>query len=334
MPSHPDWISDGDVARAVHAHWGLAVDRIDHAPVGFGSHHWRVDAGGERWFATVDDLVAKRATQSEQLDEPFARLRATLATARLLRTAGFDFVVAPTPDLTGDVLVRTGERSAPALYPHVDGRTHGWGSFESSAARAAVVDLLVAVHGADADCRRAARTESFAMPNLDVLLTALAQLDDPWSGGPYSEPTRLLLADRVDAVTRRIERYRTLAEAQLARTHRFVLTHGEPHRGNTITTDTGVVLVDWDTALIAPPERDLWRLIDEEPEVGRWYENRTGARVDPDAVALYRVAWDLADVAIYTSQLRREHRDTDDTSAAFANVGDSLGRPAADPHLG
>ena len=325
MLTRPDWIRDDEIAGALSTHWGIAADRIDHAPVGFGSHHWRVVAGDDRWFVTVDDLIAKRVTQNEPLDEPFARLRAALTTARSLRTAGHAFVVAPAPNRDGDVLVRIGARSAMALYPHVDGLQHGWGSYESSAERTVVVDLLAAIHGADDECRRASFTESFSMPNLDVLVTALGQLDEPWSAGPHSEPTRRFLADHVDAVTGLVDRYVELARTQHDRADRFVLTHGEPHRGNTITTDTGVVLVDWDTALIAPPERDLWRLIEEEPEMALRYECRTGTLVDPGAVELYRVAWDLADIAIYTSELRREHRDTDDTSAAFANLRSSFG---------
>jgi len=44
----------------------------------------------------------------------------------------------------------------------------------------------------------------------------------------------------------------------------MVITHGEPHRANTIVTTAGVALIDWDTALLARRERDLWMLIDED----------------------------------------------------------------------
>ncbi|WP_432843998.1 phosphotransferase family protein [Dactylosporangium sp. CA-092794] len=37
----------------------------------------------------------------------------------------------------------------------------------------------------------------------------------------------------------------------------LVLTHGEPHPGNTMRTGGGWLLIDWDTALLAAPERDL-----------------------------------------------------------------------------
>ena len=54
---------------------------------------------------------------------------------------------------------------------------------------------------------------------------------------------------------------------------RFVITHGEPHRGNTVVTDTGVVLVGWDTCLLAPPERDVWMVAGEEAASSRSTSN-------------------------------------------------------------
>ena len=38
----------------------------------------------------------------------------------------------------------------------------------------------------------------------------------------------------------------------------MLLTHGEPHPGNAMLAADGWRLVDWDTALVAPLERDLW----------------------------------------------------------------------------
>ncbi len=73
-------------------------------------------------------------------------------------------------------------------------------------------------------------------------------------------------------------------------------------------------------ALIAPPERDLWDLIGEEPSVTAQYEALTGIRVNHNAVQLYRLAWDLSEIAIYVSEFRQPHERTDDMSEAWHNL--------------
>jgi spectinomycin phosphotransferase len=43
----------------------------------------------------------------------------------------------------------------------------------------------------------------------------------------------------------------------------WVVTHGEPHRANVIRDGQELHLVDWDTTLLAPRERDLQMILDE-----------------------------------------------------------------------
>jgi len=124
--------------------------------------------------------------------------------------------------------------------------------------------------------RRAALVDDFAIPSRDELIVALADLAGRWDSGPFGEPARLLLARHATSVQRVLEHYDRLVAAANGRPERMVLTHGEPHRGNTITTDDGFVLIDWDTALIAPPERDLWAFADEDRQVLDDYTARTG----------------------------------------------------------
>jgi aminoglycoside phosphotransferase (APT) family kinase protein len=101
------------------------------------------------------------------------------------------------------------------------------------------------------------------------------------------------------------------------RPERMIVTHGEPHRANTIITADGVALIDWDTALIAPPERDLWTLIAEDPSIVEEYEARTGTTPRPELVELYALSWDIAEISIYVAGFRQPHRDTEDTRLAW-----------------
>ena len=67
---------------------------------------------------------------------------------------------------------------------------------------------------------------------------------------PFSREAWRLVVDRARVLGALLDRYEGLLVG--ADPDRFVVTHGEPHRGNIVVTDTGVVLVDWDTCLLGP----------------------------------------------------------------------------------
>ena len=71
------------------------------------------------------------------------------------------------------------------------------------------------------------------------------------------------------------------------------------------------VLIDWDTLLLAPPERDLWMLADgvtePEPSVLEFYARATGLRPRTDLIDLYRIRWRLTDLAEFVRRFRELH---------------------------
>ena len=76
-----------------------------------------------------------------------------------------------------------------------------------------------------------------------------------------------------------------------------MITHGEPHAGNVMRSGDVTYLIDWDTAAIALPERDLWLLVDHgNADALRLYESRTGHAVDHEALALYRLRWKVEEL--------------------------------------
>jgi len=317
MLSRPEGLADDDVVRGLCEGWGLRTAEVVYAPVGFGSYHWQVRAGGARWFATVDDMHARRWDVSEPVVMTRSRLTAALAGSRWLRDAGLDFVVAPLPDESGGLLRALDERYVLALYPFVEGRTHTEDTYPDREERAAVVGRLAALHGINPSACTDVSADDFALPDLTGLREAMADLQSPWGAGPFAEPTRDLLARHARPLAGLLERYFGLVASVVERGVGRVLTHGEPHPGNTIGTDTGIVLIDWDTLLRAPPERDLWSLHVEDPEVLDVYRTLTGRVIDQDALQLYRLRWDLTEVCLYVTQFRRPHQYSEDTTEAW-----------------
>jgi aminoglycoside phosphotransferase (APT) family kinase protein len=280
--------TDEDLAEALARHWDVTPSTVTYRAVGFGSHHWQVDAS---WFATVDE------------DPDFTRLTAALHSA-----SDVPIAIAPVATHSGEPLARAG-RFAVALYPFVEGESFDWGDYRDADHRRAALDMVVAVHRTPPTH---ALVDDFATPQLSTI----------GDEGPYARPAAELLARHAPAVDRLRTRYESLA-AKADRT-RLVLTHGEPHAGNTMHTPDGWRLIDWDTALVAPPERDLWHL--ENPETLDAYAEATGVRPSRDMLDLYRLRWDLTDLAEVTRDFSRPHTGTPNDDENWAILQDILTR--------
>lgn len=331
----PDGLRPDLLATALAGGWGLDVRSAEYLALGFGSHHWAVaDAAGHRWFVTADELPIKRRSLAESLDTVFARLHASLATAIDLSDLGMEFVVAPVAATkSGEPLVRLAGRFAVALYPFMEGQSFEWGEFGTEEHRRAVLDLVVAMHTAPAAARRHAVTDDLGIAHrdeLDAVLSAAAAsacalAADMADSGPYGRKTAELIAAHEAPIRDQLARYDALA-AQVRSGSPMVLTHGEPHPGNTMRTSGGWKLIDWDTAAIAPPERDLCSLDPGDGSVLASYLKATGITPRPTALELFRLRWDLADIAIAVSQFRAPHSGDANDDESFNLLRSLLAR--------
>lgn len=294
MKDRPDGVADADLVAALRDGWGFVAESTAYLPVGAGSYHWSAtDEAGVTRFVTVD---------------PYSdALRRALDTALALR---LDIVVAPIPARDGSSVWRLGSRYAMSVFPMLDGRTGSFGAHRAED-RPLVVDMLVRLHDATPRVAATAPRTDLRLPGRDKLAAALASLGRPWTGGPYAEPARELLAAHADRVAAMLAEFDGLVDQ--VRDTDWVLTHGEPHPGNVIWTADGPRLVDWDTVRIAPPERDLWLLGDD---VATLYPRP----VNPAGLALYRLWWALADIAIFVDELHHPHAATADTTDSWTHL--------------
>ena len=326
MFTRPADLTDETVAATVAVAWGArtgSIRRIEYAAVGFGSYHWHAWAD-ERWFVTADDLVAGRSQFGESPTEVAQRLTAALGTARVLRDAGLGFVIAPVATVDREVVRVVHDRWALALYPFVEGHTREWGVFETTVERRAMVELLATLHARAGPAHDHAARDDFAIPSRRELHGALVDRAAAWTAGPYGEPAHQLVHQHVGLLEERFARYDRLAAIAADQPERMVLTHGEPHAANTIEATDGLVLIDWDTALIAPPERDLWWFAGEEPACLEHYRACTDVQPRSEVVELYRLRWDLTEVSLFVAMFRAPHSETADTRVAWDGLRHSL----------
>ncbi len=326
MLTPPPGLSSRDVADVIGQSWGLDLDSLDYQPVGFGSHHWvATDKVGSRHFVTADEL-SSASRSGDEVSVLGLHLRLALTAATDLRAIGCRFVVAPRATKGNHPLVQFG-RYAVALYPFVDGQSFSFEEPFGEAEQQRVLEMVAELHRAPLTAVRLPGWELFVVPWLEQL--GHPAYRDIRSPGPHAAAASQLLVDNEAVVRTLIARYRTLVDRYLRDPGPVVLTHGEIHPGNVMLTSQGWVLVDWDTALIGPRERDLWRLAQGSGSIARAYADATGSALDEQVLDLYRIRWDLAEIASFAAELRKPHEDTEDSRKALEILHSVVGRVRA-----
>jgi len=323
VKEQPGHVDQRELARILNEQWGLAPGRLCHLPVGFGDHHWElIDASGARWFVTVAELAGGwRGTGPVA---GYADLRAAMETVTALSRAGLEFAVAPVPTAGGQALAPLGDRGAVTVFPYLDGAAGDFRDEMPERDRLALIGILARLHGATPLARRTALARSPRPASRPSLEAALGELGEPWSGGPYSEPARQLLARHATRLGRALARFDELVRAA-GSGGPPVITHGEPHPGNIMRSGHGLLLIDWDTAGLALPERDLWLAAGDDARAADCYAELTGRRVSGAAMELYRLRWSLDDIALSVGDFRGPHEQDEDTELAWAGLTEEMG---------
>jgi spectinomycin phosphotransferase len=310
-----------ELVAVLEATWGLRISTLRYEPVGFGSHHYIASASdGHQWFVTVDDLAAKTWLAAD-VDPAFDALEAAFQAAVVLRRANLEFIHAPIEGRCGRVLARVGTKYAVSVFTFIDGSSLG--EHRSREEQRFVLQALGRMHAAGQVVSPGLlRRDTLEVPFRGRLLEAFDDLHSTWASGPYSEATRRLLLNGRAQTEERLARYDELVRAVSRGSDEWVVTHGEPHGANLMRTGAGtIVLVDWDTVAVGPRERDLWMVEPQDPEEWAAYTCAASARrPDPEAMQLYRLWWELSEIASYTNTFRSPHVDDANTQVAWREL--------------
>ena len=286
MHERPAHVTDTEVLAAVRSTWLADADAVTHLPVGFGAHHWAASvAGTHRLFVTLDHLGGRHDVVS---------LTAAYRAASALAGDGLGFVHSCLPPLT--VPLADGLLSAtPWLEGHRPERLD----------REVTATMLARLHAA-APPEGLPRWRPRVGPGLADDIAE--RLRTTWDGGPLSAPVHAALRERLPAIEAWVSRFHLLADEATGRP--VVPTHGEPDVHNQLVTAHGTVLVDWESLLLAPAERDLRAL------------GAGGPMAD-----LFDLEWRLDEVDQYAERFRQPHTGGADDLEALGGLLEELGRP-------
>ena len=292
MLERPPDVTDDDILEVVRQHWEPGADAVEHLPVGWGAHHWRVDVAGEpTLFATLDPDLPRHTAES---------LEGAYAAAAAL---DLDFVWPSLPRIDGGYTVPCASRTASAT---------GWLAGERPSTSVAELPRLL-------DQLHAAPAPEAAFPWTTEIPPDLTDRVHDLLHGDWSEPLGPSARDLVvghlaqlGAWTREHTRLVDLADPAT-----YVVTHGEPHVLNQWIARGRTWLVDWESLLLAPRERDLATLVHEGRDVDH----------DPEMVSLFDLEWRLSEIWSFAQWLHGPHTGDADDRTALGGLAEELTRP-------
>jgi spectinomycin phosphotransferase len=157
---------------------------------------------------------------------------------------------------------------------------------------------------------------------VSMLLARLDVLNPPDS---YAAQLVTTLRDHTRVIKHLLERASELALVLNEKTLPLVLCHGDIHAGNVLIDEKDALkVVDWDTLVLAPRERDLmfigagigdtWKTTRESAE---FYASYGNVWIDQHAIAYFRMERVVDDILAYCTQLLSTSNGGEDRELAL-----------------
>jgi spectinomycin phosphotransferase len=299
MLEKPD-LDDAKIVNCLRDAFGLNIAQVDFLPLGADTNTavYRVIA--------ADTTPYFLKLRSGVFDE------ASVIVPSLLHQGGMTRVIAPIATTSGQLWGHVDD-FAVILYPFIEGQDgyevslsdHHWIEFGRALKQlhTAVVPPSIMSH---------IQRESYSDHWRNIVKDCQAQVEGNIYSDPISTQLAALLMAQKPVIDHLVNRAGQLAALLQTDSPPFVLCHADIHAGNfLITADGTLYIVDWDTLLLAPKERDLMFVGGGLQGGGRtpqqeeilFYQGYGETEINPIALAYYRYERIVQDIAAYCEQI-------------------------------
>lgn len=308
-------LKEEKIVACLERDFGLSVDSITFLPIGadLDTAVVRVVAGdGTPYF-----LKLRRGAFQE----------ASVALPDFLSRQGVRQVIPALTTRTGDLWAELAPFKA-ILYPYVDGRN----AYEAKMSEKQWVAFGAALrrfHAADvpAEITQGIPHETFSPRWREMVKAHLDHINEKAFEEPVAAEMAAFLQTERDTTLKLVRRAERLAQALQARPPDFNLCHGDIHGWNLLIDATGhLYIVDWDTLIFAPKERDLMFIgaglgesgYTPQEEETLFYQGYGRTQVNAHALAYYRYERIIEDIAIFCEQIFMSSKGGQDRQQALA----------------
>lgn len=300
MLEKPD-LHDSQLIACLNTEFAWAVDQLTFLPLG----------------ADQNTAVYRAVTIDSQ--SYFVKLRRGafdemgVVVPTLLHSQGIASIIAPLTTRSRQLWAKLDTFNV-MLYPYIEGR-NGYEVVLSQQQWSALGQALKAMHTAPLppDVTTRIQRETYSAHWRDSVKQFQAQA----AATTFADPVAAQLASLLNAhraeVNHLVNRAEQLAAVLHAQTSEFVLCHADIHAGNILVDIDGTLyIVDWDTLILAPKERDLMFFgggqgwaggLTAAQEEALFYRGYGQTVVDPVALVYYRFERIVQDIAAYCEQI-------------------------------
>jgi spectinomycin phosphotransferase len=280
--------------------YGLGVDKILFLPLG------------------ADQETAVYHVMAIDKREYFVKLRkgdinkAVVSVPNYLNSIGIKQVIPSLTTQTGQFWANLDSFKV-ILYPYVGGNN----GFEEKMSEQHWIEFgraLKSFHTAvlPSERTRGIRRETFSPKWRETVRSHLSLIENKIFADPVAVEMAAFLQEKGDETLEIIERAERLALALQEKPPDFILCHGDIHGWNLLIDVHGALyLVDWDTLIYAPKERDLMFIggglgesgYTPEKEEAMFYKGYGQTNINQIAIVYYRYERIIEDIAVFCEQI-------------------------------
>ena len=295
----PPKLSDATLQAVLDTHYGLSNTALTFLPIGndAASFVYRVVAGGSSYFL--------KARTCSSFSAP------SLLVPRFLYQQGIPHIITPVPTLSQTLWVQVGDFCL-SLYPFIEAHTASEAGL-SDQQWYALGATLRQIHSSPlpAELHQLTPQESFIPSRREVLSKLEPLITNPNPSDPAQRDLSLFWRAREQEIQALIHRTDTLGNQLRQAGLPQVLCHADLHTWN-VLLDAGqqMWIVDWDETILAPKERDLMFVIGgiaqglvTPHQTTCFLQGYGHAAIDQRALAYYRYAWAVQDMAAYAEEV-------------------------------
>ena len=290
----PD-IHDEEIITCLQREYGLRITQFAFLPLGGNlctAVYRAVSDDGTQYFCKL---------RCSDFDEISVELPNYLSEQGIAQT------IPPLVTRTGLLWAKLGSYNT-ILYPFVEGAS----GFDVELAEQQWIDFgttLQRIHSLDVPPAFAQKIqkESFSTESQEIVKNVILRLETETFDDPVIAGLADFLLPKRETLLDLLRRTEQLAQAVASRPPKWVLCHSDIHPGNLFIAKNGALfIVDWDSPILAPKERDLMFIgggqgyvgITAEEEETYFYHHYGPSPIDLTAMAYYRCERNLYDLSV------------------------------------